>query len=145
MRTYTEVAEEHMVITVGFHPSRIPFFNKNTLITKAKKNKESVLLSWYYRSVKTLLSLYDSNVHKDHAKQGEKEQTNEQFANLPIKIIFAETNTNACVEKYFKIHKHSLRLNEIMNIVEFFIIKIFWQFWGVFVHLLRHLFANLYP
>ena len=59
---------------VGFHPSRIRFFNKNTLITKVKKNKESVLLSWYYRSVKTLLSLYDSNVHKDHAKQGEKEQ-----------------------------------------------------------------------
>ena len=30
---------------VGFHPSGIRFFNKNTLIKKAKKNKESVLFS----------------------------------------------------------------------------------------------------
>ena len=30
---------------VGFNPSGIRFFNKNTLITKAKKNKESVLFS----------------------------------------------------------------------------------------------------
>ena len=99
-------------------------FNKNTLITKAKKNKNSVLLSRYYRSVKTLLSFWDSNMDKDHAKQGEKEQTNKQFTNLPIRTVFTETNTNARAEKCFKIKKFSSRLNENMNIVEFFKIEL---------------------
>ena len=48
-----------------------------------------------------------------------KNKSNEKFANLPIRTIFAETNTNAQAEECFKIKKYSSRLNENMNIVEF--------------------------
>ena len=56
---------------------------------------------------------------KDHAKQSEKEQINWKVANLPIRAIFAETNTNAQAEEYLTIKKYSSRLKENMNIVEF--------------------------
>ena len=48
-----------------------------------------------------------------------KNKSNEKFANLPIRTIFAETNTNAQVEECFKIKKHSSRLNENMTLFEF--------------------------
>ena len=42
------------------------------------------------------------------------------FANLPIRTIFAETNTNVEPEECFKIKKYSSRLDENIDIVEFF-------------------------
>ena len=48
-----------------------------------------------------------------------KNKSNEKFANLPIRTIFAETNTNTQAEECFEIKKYSSRLNENMNIVEF--------------------------
>ena len=48
-----------------------------------------------------------------------KNKSNEKFANLPIRAILAETNTNAQAEGCFKIKKYSSSLNENMNIVEF--------------------------
>ena len=48
-----------------------------------------------------------------------KSKSNEKFANLPIKTIFAETNTTPQPEEYFKIKTYSSRLNEHVNIVGF--------------------------
>ena len=45
------------------------------------------------------------------------------FANLPIRTIFRETNTNVEPEEYFKIKKYSSRLDENIDIVEFFRLK----------------------
>ena len=48
-----------------------------------------------------------------------KNKSNEKFANLPTKTIFAKTNINAQSEECFKINKYSSSLNENMNIIEF--------------------------
>ena len=45
------------------------------------------------------------------------------FVNLPIRTIFAETNTNVQSEECFKIKKYSSRLDENIDIVEFFRLK----------------------
>ena len=45
------------------------------------------------------------------------------FVNLPIRTIFAETNTNVQPEECFKIKKYSSRLDENIDIVEFFRLK----------------------
>ena len=42
------------------------------------------------------------------------------FANLPIRTIFAETNTNVEPEECLKIKKYSSRLDENIDIVGFF-------------------------
>ena len=51
--------------------------------------------------------------------KAKKNKSIEKFANLPIRAIFAETNTNAQAEEYLTIKKYSSRLKENMNIVEF--------------------------
>ena len=50
---------------------------------------------------------------KVHAKQSEKEQIKRNVCKLPIRTIFAESNTNAQVEECFKIKEYFSRLNKI--------------------------------
>ena len=50
---------------------------------------------------------------KVYAKQSEKEQIKRNVCKLPIRTIFAESNTNAQVEECFKIKEYSSRLNKI--------------------------------
>ena len=67
--------EENRVITCSISSFWNELFSPRTYNESIKKtNKESVLLSWFYRSVRMLLSSYNSTMDKDHAKQSEKEQ-----------------------------------------------------------------------
>ena len=102
-----KTAEENMITT--FHPSGMSFFSKNTLIRKAKKNKQNDFIDRLKCFYLPMIPLWI----KVHAKQSEKEQIKRNVCKLPIRTIFAESNTNAQVEECFEIKEYSSRLNKI--------------------------------
>ena len=97
------------------------FFSKNTLVNKSKEKQTK---NQYYcpdfldrlkRFYLPTILLW-TKIMQDKVKNN---KSNEKFANLPIRTIFAETNTNVQAEGFFKIKKYSSRLNENMNVVDF--------------------------
>ena len=121
MKANSKTAEENMGITC-----RIPSFWNEFLQQEHiyKENKEKQKKNQYCcpNFTDRLKRFYLPTIPlwtKIMQNKAKKNKSIEKFANLPIRAIFAETNTNAQAEEYLTIKKYSSRLKENMNIVEF--------------------------
>ena len=129
MKVNSKIAEENVIITCRISSFWNEFFQLEYIDNKSKEKQTKN--QYYCPDLDRLKCFYLSTIPlwtKIMQNKVKKNKSNEKFANLPVRTIFAETNTNAQAEECFKIKKYSLRLNENMNIVEFFKLKLFGQF-----------------
>ena len=127
MKVNSKTAEKNMIITCRISSFWNEFFQLEYIDNKSKEKQTKNqyycpdfidrLKRFYLSTIPLWTKIMQNKVKKKNKKK--KKKSNEKFANLPIRTIFAETNTNAQAEECFKKKKYSSRLNENMNIVEF--------------------------
>ena len=127
MKVNSKTADENMVIAYRISSFWNEFFQQEHIDNESKTKQTK---SQYYCPdfIDRLKCFYLPTIPlwtKIMQNKVKKNKSNEKFANLPIRTIFAETNTNAQAEECFKIKKYSSRLNENMNIVEFLRLNFF--------------------
>ena len=120
MKANSKTAEENMVITGRNSSLWNEFLQKEHNDNESKeKQRISIIILILFDRLKRLYLPTIPLWTKIMQNKVKKNKSNEKFVNLPIRIFFAETNTNVQAEKCFKIKKYSSWLNENMNIAEF--------------------------